>query len=63
MSPRRRYDPDTRAFRLPDQPPRNRVLAAVAAMVGTVMVVCLTVAALVFVKQKPRTKRRSAMPM
>lgn len=52
MSPRRRYDPDTRAFRLPDQPPRNRVLAAVAAMVGTVMAVCLTVAALVFVKHE-----------
>jgi Mce-associated membrane protein len=52
MSPRRRYEPDARAFRLPDQPPRNRALTVVAAIAGAVMVVCVTVAALVFVKHE-----------
>jgi len=53
MSPRRKYEPDApEVFRLPDPRPGHRTLALVAAIAATVVVACISVAAMVFVKHE-----------
>jgi Mce-associated membrane protein len=53
MSPVRRLEPaDSMTFRMPDQPPRDRVLALIAPIAAVAVVASVTAGGLIFVKHQ-----------